>query len=201
MDELDKITRKIQDLMKLAQDNPNDEEGQTALLLAQKLLLKYNLSLEDIRSNTRQSAPEISEMGAKSLTRMPWWQVKLHTVLAKNFRCRSIRQRSKKKTTLIFFGYEADAKMALKVYEATLMYLEYRLERIRKEKLGVAYKNSYLRGFIWGINERFEKQKEELQKFELMLQVPVEVEQAFEEIISGTFTYRELLHALSQQLS
>lgn len=74
MDELDKITRKIQDLMKLAQDNPDDEEGQTALLLAQKLLLKYNLSLEDICSNTSQNAPEISEMDAKSLTRMPWWQ-------------------------------------------------------------------------------------------------------------------------------
>ncbi|MHB9953673.1 DUF7168 domain-containing protein [Ligilactobacillus murinus] len=189
MDELDKIIRKIQDLMKLAQDNPDDEEGQTALLLAQKLLLKHNLSLEDIRSSTSQDDPEISEMGTKSLTRMPWWQVELHIVLAKNFRCKSIRRRRHQKTTLIFFGYEADVKMALRVYEATLMYLEYRLERIRKERLGVAYKNSYLRGFIWGIDERFEKQKEELQKFELMLQVPVEVEQAFEERISGTFTY------------
>ncbi len=188
MDELDKIIHKILDLMKLAQDNPNDEEGQTALLLAQKLLLKYNLSLEDIHSNTSQDDPEISEMGAKSLKRMAWWKLKLHAILARNFRCKSIRRRRHQKTTLIFFGYEADVKMALRVYEATLIYLEYRLERIRKEKLGVAYKNSYLRGFIWGIDERFEKQKEELQKFELMLQVPVEVEQAFEERISGTFT-------------
>lgn len=50
MDELDKIIRKIQDLMKLAQDNPNDEEGQTALLMAQRLLLKYNLSMETVQS-------------------------------------------------------------------------------------------------------------------------------------------------------
>lgn len=112
----------------------------------------------------------------------------MHVALAKNFRCKSIRRRRRQKTTLIFFGYEADAKIALRVYEATLMYLEYRLERIRKEKLGVAYKNSYLQGFILGIDERFEKQKEELQKFELMLQVPAEIEQAVEERTSGTFT-------------
>lgn len=185
MDELDKIIRKIQDLMKLAQDNPDDEEGQTALLLAQKLLLKYNLSLEDIHQNASKNSPDISEMGSKALKRMAWWKSKLHAILARNFRCRSMRQRRGGKTILIFLGYEADTKIALKVYEATLMYLEYRLERIRKEKLGVAYKNSYLRGFLFGIDERFEKQKEELQKFELMLQVPIEVEQALEERTSG----------------
>lgn len=124
MDELDKIIRKIQDLMKLAQDNPDDEEGQTALLLAQKLLLKYNLSLEDIHQNASKNSPEISEMGSKALKRMAWWKSKLHAILARNFRCRSMRQ-------------------------------------------------------------RFEKQKEELQKFELMLQVPIEVEQALEERTSG----------------
>ncbi len=53
MDELDKIIRKIQDLMKLAQDNPNDEEGQTALLMAQRLLLKYNLSMETVQDRIR----------------------------------------------------------------------------------------------------------------------------------------------------
>ena len=121
MDELDKIIHKILDLMKLAQDNPNDEEGQTALLLAQKLLLKYNLSLEDIHSNTSQDDPEISEMGAKSLKRMAWWKLKLHAILARNFRCKSIRRRRHQKTTLIFFGYEADVKTQTNVGDGTFV--------------------------------------------------------------------------------
>lgn len=60
--------------------------------------------------------------------------------------------------------------------------------RIRKEHLGVAYRNSYLRGFLHGIDERFKQQKRELQKFELMLQVPTEVERAFKEMKLGSYS-------------
>lgn len=69
MDELDKIIRKIQDLMKLAQDNPNDEEGQTALLMAQRLLLKYNLSMETVqdRSNKDKDVIKESEVSAAAI--------------------------------------------------------------------------------------------------------------------------------------
>lgn len=36
----EKLIEKIKNLIQLANDNPSDEEGQTALLLAQKLMLK-----------------------------------------------------------------------------------------------------------------------------------------------------------------
>ncbi|MFM0817933.1 DUF2786 domain-containing protein, partial [Streptococcus suis] len=37
-----KIIGKIQNLLELAYDTPDDEEGQTALLMAQKLMVKHN---------------------------------------------------------------------------------------------------------------------------------------------------------------
>lgn len=191
MGELDKIIAKIQNLMKLAQDNPNDEEGQTALMLAQKMLLKHNLSMQDIdRKNNRQTDANIVETESEYLMRMPWWKSGLHAILAKNFRCKSIRRRyhNLKETTMIFFGYKDDVRIATEVYEATLMYLEYRLGRIRQEHLGVAYRNSYLQGFLSGIDERFKQQKRELQKFELVLQVPAEVERVFEEMKLGSYS-------------
>lgn len=40
-----KIVQKIQNLLELAYDAPNDEEGQTALLMAQKLMFKHKLSM------------------------------------------------------------------------------------------------------------------------------------------------------------
>ncbi|MCW1031095.1 DUF2786 domain-containing protein, partial [Streptococcus anginosus] len=43
-----KVIFKIQNLLELAYDAPNDEEGQTALLMAQKLMVKHNLSMNDI---------------------------------------------------------------------------------------------------------------------------------------------------------
>lgn len=192
MEELDKIIAKIQKLMKLAQDNPNDEEGQTALMLAQKMLLKHNLSMQDIdRKDRRQTDENIVETESEYLVRMPWWKSELHVILAKNFRCKSIRRRyyNRKETTMIFFGYKDDVRIATEVYEATLMYLEYRLGRIRKEHLGVAYRNSYLQGFLHGIDERFRQQKREreLRKFELMLQVPAEVDRAFKEMKLGSY--------------
>lgn len=112
MDELDKIIRKIQDLMKLAQDNPNDEEGQTALLMAQRLLLKYNSSMETVQDRSNKDKDVIKESMTEKVSRMPWWKMKLHAILATNFRCKSIRTRNfvSRKTYLSFVGYEADVK-------------------------------------------------------------------------------------------
>lgn len=167
MDELDKIIRKIQDLMKLAQDNPNDEEGQTALLMAQRLLLKYNLSMETVQDRSNKDKDVIKESMTEKVSRMPWWKMKLHAILATNFRCKSIRTRNfvSRKTYLRFVGYEADVKFVAEIYEATLMYLDYRLKRIREQHMGVEYKNSYLLGFLSGIEERFKKQVESLNEF------------------------------------
>ena len=45
----DKIILKVQNLLELAYDAPNDEEGQSALLMAQKLMVKHNLAMSDIQ--------------------------------------------------------------------------------------------------------------------------------------------------------
>lgn len=184
MDNLDKIIAKIQGLLKLAQDNPNDEEGQTALLMAQRLLLKYNSSMETVQDRSNKDKDVIKESMTEKVSRMPWWKMKLHAILATNFRCKSIRTRNfvSRKTYLRFVGYEADVKFAAEIYEATLMYLDYRLKRIREQHMGVEYKNSYLLGFLSGIEERFKKQVESLNEFSLVLQVPVEVEKKYEKL-------------------
>ena len=48
-----KIISKVQNLLELAYDAPNDEEGQTALLMAQKLMVKHNLSMSDIKASQK----------------------------------------------------------------------------------------------------------------------------------------------------
>ncbi|CQR25169.1 hypothetical protein BN1356_01512 [Streptococcus varani] len=49
----EKIIKKIQNLLELAYDAPNDEEGQTALLMAQKLMVKHNLSLKEVSAKQK----------------------------------------------------------------------------------------------------------------------------------------------------
>ena len=51
-----KVIFKIQNLLELAYDAPNDEEGQTALLMAQKLMVKHNLSMNDITTTQTKNS-------------------------------------------------------------------------------------------------------------------------------------------------
>ena len=70
-----KIIEKIQNLLELAYDAPNDEEGQTALLMAQRLMVKHNLSMNDLTNSKIQK--DIGETIGTWEYRLPWWQEKL----------------------------------------------------------------------------------------------------------------------------
>lgn len=70
-----KIIEKIQNLLELAYDAPDDEEGQTALLMAQKLMVKNNLSMSDVTTVKTQN--NIGEAVGTWEYRLPWWQEQL----------------------------------------------------------------------------------------------------------------------------
>src|SRR3712207_3499941 len=125
-----KIIGKVQNLLELAYDAPNDEERQTALLMAQKLMVKHKLSMSDIKAIQRND--NIGETVGHWEYRMVWWKEKLAAILGENFRCKTIRRRLVKKgiTQMIFFGYDTDAELCTKVYEGALLYLDYRLKRL-----------------------------------------------------------------------
>lgn len=173
-----KVISKIQNLLELAYDAPNDEEGQTALLMAQKLMVKHNLSMSDIK--TSQKNDSIGETVGHWEYRMVWWKEKLAAILGENFRCKTIRRRLVEKgiTQMIFFGYETDAELCTKVYEGALLYLEYRLKRLFptvSQARWKDYKKSYLLGFLDGLDQRFKNQAQSSEEFALMVQVPAEV--------------------------
>lgn len=173
-----KIIEKVQNLLELAYDAPNDEEGQTALLMAQRLMVKHNLSMSDIKTAQRNN--NIGETVGHWEYRMPWWKGQLAAVLGENFRCKTIRRRLVKKgiTQMIFFGYDTDVELCTKVYEGALLYLEYRLKRLFptvSKSRWKDYKKSYLLGFLEGLNQRFKEQIQSSEEFALVVQVPAEV--------------------------
>ena len=173
-----KIISKVQNLLELAYDAPNDEEGQTALLMAQKLMVKHNLSMSDIK--TSQKNDNILETVGHWEYRMVWWKEKLAAILGENFRCKTIRRRLVEKgiTQMIFFGYDTDAELCTKVYEGALLYLDYRLKRLFptvSKARWKDYKKSYLLGFLDGLDQRFKNQTQSSEEFALMVQVPAEV--------------------------
>ncbi|HEP2968741.1 TPA: DUF2786 domain-containing protein [Streptococcus pyogenes] len=173
-----KVISKIQNLLELAYDAPDDEEGQTALLMAQKLMVKHNLSMNDI--TTTQTKNKIGETVGTWEYRIPWWQEKLAAILGENFRCKTMRRRVVDEgiTQIIFFGYDTDTELCTKVYEGAILYLKYRLKRLFPtipKARWKDYKKSYLLGFLAGLDERFRKQAQSSEEFALMVQVPAEV--------------------------
>lgn len=173
-----KIISKVQNLLELAYDAPNDEEGQPALLMAQKLMVKHNLSMSDIKAS--QKNDNIGETVGHWEYRMVWWKEKLAAILGENFRCKTIRRRLVEKgiTQMIFFGYDTDAELCTKVYEGALLYLDYRLKRLFptvSKARWKDYKKSYLLGFLDGLDQRFKNQTQSSEEFALMVQVPEEV--------------------------
>lgn len=173
-----KIISKVQNLLELAYDAPNDEEGQTALLMAQRLMVKHNLSMSDV--TTARKRDKIGETVGTWEYRLPWWQEKLAAILGENFRCQTIRRRLPDDgiTQIIFFGYHSDAELCTKVYEGAILYLKYRLKRLFPTITKARwkdYKKSYLLGFLKGLDQRFKTQAQSSEEFALMVQIPAEV--------------------------
>ena len=156
-----KIIAKIKNLMELAQDNPSDEEGQTALLMAQKLMLKHDIHLSQVETHDEPKKFETGVAVGKSGKRVAWWEKDMSIVIATNFRCYVINQRNPylRTSEILFFGEKEDSAMAAKIYEAALIYLRYRLKRLPNKS--PEFKNSYLMGFILSLDDRFQKQVEE----------------------------------------
>ena len=144
----EKIIEKIKNLIQLANDNPSDEEGQTALLMAQKLMLKNNIALAQVEQFDEPKQFETSQAVGKEAGRIFWWERELGHILATNCRC-----------FCIFFGEKQDAELVSKIYEAALLYLRYRIDRLPTRE--PSYKNSYLKGFLSALAIRFKKQVEE----------------------------------------
>ncbi|HEL0231607.1 TPA: DUF2786 domain-containing protein [Streptococcus equi subsp. zooepidemicus] len=173
-----KIIEKVQNLLELAYDAPNDEEGQTALLMAQRLMVKHNLSMSDV--TTARKRDKIGETVGTWEYRLPWWQEKLAAILGENFRCQTVRRRLRDDgiTQIIFFGYQSDAELCTRVYEGAILYLKYRLKRLLPtvtKSRWKDYKKSYLLGFLEGLDHRFRNQVQSSEEYALMVQVPEEV--------------------------
>lgn len=184
-------------------DNPTDEEGQSALVFAQKLMTKYNIKRSDIEDY--ETIDEIAEDKVMIYKKLRWWERKLAEVISENFRVKMYYKGSNS-TCIIFYGFESDLELAkemyLLAYETVIFHSKHYIDKWyekhflfeRERAQTMELKRSYIKGFIQGLDVRFQEQVAELQeKNELMVLIPKEVEEAYA-IMSknfGTYTINE----------
>ena len=173
------ILKKIEGLLALAGNNPNRNEAIAAALKAQELMAKYDIELADVQGvdTSQKIVKEVYSPSSRSHY-VSQWKYGLSQIIAKNFCCKTYAIDQK---AIAFYGYEKDARIAREVfrflYETGNRLAARYYNKCRKEgKDTVGVLNTYLVGFCDGIREVLDRQCTAL-----MLVVPKEVEEAYEE--------------------
>ena len=198
----DKILEKIRNLLSLAQDGGNDEESQTALTMAQKLMLKYKISKNELQKDGQN---EIIIRSLSVYKRIYWWEKVLVKIIADNFRVMFYIQSSRLphqksvQRKLVFMGYPEDVDLAYEVFHLAAdtmkhyasMHLK---DSIVDESAFACLRKSYYQGFMDGLENKFTLQKKELinenEKYALVIKTPQEVIERFNFEINGSLSFK-----------
>lgn len=159
------ILRKIKKALILAKNNSFVHESQTALLLAQKLMLEHGITATEVKE-MQVDKKEVLHSDITPFGRTPWWKKSLGSIIAENFRCSIYIQRVGKKNRLIFLGLQEDVEIASEVYryaEASLQYHAWEYcrsikNRIKTRKVHNRYRNKFILGYLTGLRSKFKEQ-------------------------------------------
>lgn len=202
--ETDKIIERIQNLLELAEDGGNDDESQTALLLAQKLMLRYKISQQDIAGDDQEAKVELKSLSVYK--RIYWWERDLAQVIADNFRVMMYMQsnhfphQKSVQRKLVYMGLREDLYLAYDMFHlaSTSMrhHATFEVQTLAEEFPDASpgqLRKMYYQGFIDGLASKFQQQRKEIQeendKYALMIKVPKEVQEAFEEKVEGIIQF------------
>lgn len=189
----------IKNLLETARrETTNENEAVSAALMAQRLMAKYNVELNEVEGE--KITDEIVEKIYRDTGKheMKKWKIGLASIIAKNFRCEVYLIQGEGKN-VSFYGYERDAEVALStftfLYEIGNKFATRYYNKCKKEgKNTKGVMNTYLWGFRDGIKEELEKQCTAL-----MIVTPKEVKDSFAEKTSGFATTSSRLSVSSDR--
>lgn len=160
----DKILRVIRKSLALASNNPNANEAQTALLKAQELMAKHNITMGEVEVNQTPKEKVIAKDGATDYKRVVWWEKTLASILSENFRCNYYRTLLNNKSKIMFYGLKEDVELVKEAYVFALNQIKFLADHYIKSN-GIkgrtkinAVKNDYISGFLKGLKDMFAEQ-------------------------------------------
>lgn len=178
----ERIIEKISNLLKRSQE-ANDAEGEASILLARKLMMKHNISIEKVNSLESENSVNSSKI---SMKRPLWWHMQLASVVSDNFRCRVLVSGGSE-SGLEFVGLNDDSIIAKKVFEAAMAHIKYRKSKMKN--CDRKTKNSWTQGFIIGLSRKLDAQSNQFLMDDectaLSIQTPTQVNEYVKEIATG----------------
>lgn len=192
----EKVLDKIKKLLALSQ-SPNEHEAQAAMLKAQELMKRYDISLEQSNEIEYEYLTVQGDNGEDN----SYFRIPLANILAKNFRCKLYLRGN----AIMFYGHSEDCEICKNVYDFAYKTIKRLSNRRYNEarKLGYSTKGfytNYQNAFLIQLKHKFEKQCTAL-----MIVTPRDVEDNFTQMTEGwkqsTRTFRNTgfnNHAYSQ---
>jgi hypothetical protein len=162
------VIEKIKKLLTLSND-PSASKGEVeaAALLAQKLLLKNELSIDELYESV-QDGEKVEEAEAKGKYLVMWYYVSLANTVAENFRCAVFYRVNQYRGTrkVVFVGKKVDVEIAKNAYDLLRKRLDKDIDIFEKELKAsknyvnnmAVYRNDYTKGWLKGLETKFENQ-------------------------------------------
>lgn len=163
---MNQILNKISKVLSLGTNNSNENESQSAILTAQRLMAKYHITQEEIDDfideNEKQETKVIEERTTDEINNEKWKR-RLIIVIAKNFRCDVFYHCGR----LVIVGEQEDIEISKRVYLYAKQAILNSFKKFFNENYStndINFRNKCKRdfayGFICGLRQKFEKQKE-----------------------------------------
>ena len=148
------IVEKIRKLLALGQ-SPNENEAKLAIERAQQLLLKYNLTISDVKAIADDVKENVVESGKRSQT----WKNMLINIIAKYNYGEFLIYNGGGSYKYVIIAKEVNSIVIHNMYE----YLVETIDRLAKTYpvKGIKAKNSYRLGLVSGLRARLEVLKSE----------------------------------------
>lgn len=171
MSEKESIIEKVRKLLRLAERAGTPEESQTAFARASELLYKYKIERSELGSldEKREIAKAVSEQGF-ACNWYPWADDLIPTI-AENFACEYFTKhcRGDRKEYAGFIGLKEDAEIAKVVFDNAFAYVKLKTAGMTRQ-----YKYFYGKGFVTGLNEKFQEMRRAKEQFAIVMKPPKE---------------------------
>ena len=158
----DDMIKRVQGCLALS-SSTNENEARTAMLMAQKLLAKYHLSMADVVDGVGVAKEEpIVRIWAPQVSGLRPWVRDLADVIGKNFRCMT-GFTAKGNKHPVFVGYRTDAEVAREVFLSAFNFCERKGGNLAQtyNDRGLSargVKVSFCSGFVAGLRKAYEEQ-------------------------------------------
>lgn len=157
------IIDKIKKALNLANNNPNQEEAENAMLLAQKLMAKHNIEMNQIVLEDKINKEVGHDLAINFVKKMPWWYTLLGNIIADNFKCTLYHSKGYKSSALGFIGFKEDIEIAKIILDYAINVIDYNAKKYVKKKqregwLTRGLRDDYIQGFLAGLKAKFQEQ-------------------------------------------